>query len=149
MIVEDASSAESIGRAVPTPPEISEEIRELRAVLSPAETVRVLDDFSRWLFTTAAAVASLGAAFGASGLNALTGWGRGLFSGAILSLALSLAFAAAGRAPRRARVIRVSRESMRENLDAIVAARQKRLFWASIFFSIALVLAGLAPLVSQ
>ena len=105
--------------------------------------------FSKWLFSATAVVGSLGAAFGVSGVGDLGGNGKRLFVGAILSLAVSLALAAISRTPIWTRVYVYSPSSLNAALESIVRTRFWLLVAGSVFFSVALVLAGLAPLFSS
>jgi len=125
-----------------------DDLRELRTLFRPTETLAVLDDFGKWLFGSAAAVGSLGAGFSASRLSHLTGAGQRIFAAAIICLALSLATAALARIPQRKHIHRGSMATMRRALDEIVRWRYRCLFIAAILLAVALVLAAIAPLFS-
>lgn len=149
MADETAVAGETAVTGSPVSQEFSQDFDELRSLLRPSESVKVLDEFSRWLFATTAVVGTLGAAFGISGLNDLSGTGKRLFATAVLCLGVSLALAALARAPRKVFVNRYSLESMQDTLGRLVKFRQRVLTGAALLFAAALVLAGLAPLLSN
>lgn len=128
-----------------TPEEI-EDFKELRLLLRPTETLRVLDEFSKWLFASAAVVGALGAGLGVSGLNGLDGAGSYIFASAVLCLALSLTAAVFARMPQRRLVHRNDSASMSSAVDGIATRRYRLLIGAGLLFAAALVLAGIAPL---
>jgi hypothetical protein len=72
---------------------------QLRRLVSPEQSLTVLDDFAKWLFVIAATVGALGTSFGVSGANDLTGSGRKMFAWAVASVGVSLALAALARLP--------------------------------------------------
>jgi hypothetical protein len=124
------------------------EYEQLRKLVSREQSLTLLDDFAKWLFPTAAAVGTLGASFGASDANSLSGAGRTLFSLAVAAVGVSLALAAFARLPLRKRVYLYSRESMASHVDRVVVVRGVLLTAAAVLFSGGLVLAGLSPLFS-
>ena len=129
-------------------PDQLEEYAQLRQLVSREKSLVLLDDFAKWLFPTAAVVGTLGASFGVSGANSLTGTGRTVFAIAVVLVAVSLAFAATARLPLPKRVYLYSRESMASHVDRVVLVRGALLAIAAALFAGGLVLAGLAPLLS-
>jgi hypothetical protein len=143
---EPAAGGESPqGQSVVVSKEELDDFSELRSLLRPSETVRVLDDFARWLFASTAVVGTLAAGFGLSGLDALSQRGRNVFAAAVISVALSLVLATVARIPKRLDVDRFSPESMQDALTEMVVLRGRLLAAAGMLFALALLLAGLAP----
>jgi hypothetical protein len=121
---------------------------QLRKLVSPEQSLAVLDDFAKWLFVIAATFGALGASFGVSGANDLTGTGRRMFAWAVASVGVSLAFAALARLPVPKRVNRYSDVSLAGYVAFVVMLRGALLLCAGLLFAIALVVAGLSPLFS-
>jgi hypothetical protein len=121
---------------------------ELRRLVSPEKSFALLDDFAKWLFGITAVVGTLGASFGVSGANDLTGSGRTLFAWAVALVGVSLAFAALARLPLPIRVNRYSDVSLARHVLILVQVRGVMLTFAALLFAAGLVLAGLSPLVS-
>jgi hypothetical protein len=99
---------------------------QLRRLVSRETSLTLLDDFAKWLFPTAAIVGTLGASFGVSDANSLTGTGKTLFAVAVASVAVSLALAALARLPLPKRVYLYSRQSMASDIDRVVVVRGGR-----------------------
>jgi hypothetical protein len=146
-VKDDSAVAEESpqGRSFALSKEELEDVTELRLLLSPSETVRVLDDFARWVFASTAVVGTLAAGFGLSGLDDLSERGRNVFAAAVMSVAMSLVLATLARIPKRLDVNRFSPESMQDALRQMVVLRGRLLAGAGILFAVALLLAGLAP----
>jgi hypothetical protein len=122
-----------------------EDLRQLRALLSPAESIRVLDDFAKWLFAGATAAGSLGAGFGLTAVDDLGGLGRWLFVGAVGCVAVTLALTAWARMPvKTTPVNRYSVDSMQAEIDRIARRRHLILVGAAASFALSLVLAAVA-----
>jgi hypothetical protein len=121
---------------------------QLRKLVSREQSLALLDDFAKWLFPTAAVVGTLGASFGVSDANSLTGTGRTLFALAVAGTGLSLGRAALARLPLPKRVYLYSRESMAPHIDRVVMWRGGLLIAAAVLFAASLVVAGLSPLFS-
>jgi hypothetical protein len=121
---------------------------QLRGLISPEKSLALLDDFAKWLFLVAAVVGTLGTSFGVSEANDLTSTGRRMFAWAVASVGVSLALAAFARLPVPRRVNRYSPASMQSHVSFAVRFRGWLLFFAALFFALALVLAGLSPLFS-
>lgn len=124
------------------------EYEQLRKLVSREQSLAQLDDFAKWLFPTSAVVGTLGASFGVSGANSLTGTGRALFGWAVGCVAASLALSALARMPLRGCVYIFSRESLASHVDRVVSIRGVLLTVAGILFASGLLLAGLSPLFS-
>jgi hypothetical protein len=122
---------------------------QLRGLVSPEKGLALLDDFAKWLFVIAAAVGTLGASFGVSNANDLTGSGRTLFAWAVALVGFSLALAALARLPLPIRVNRYSDVSLSRNVSRLVQVRGILLIVAALLFATGLVLAGLSPLLSD
>jgi hypothetical protein len=144
----DATVATDSGEDPTTGATSQEELadyKELRSLYGPSATVRVLDQFAVWLFASTAIVGALGAGFGVTGLNHLHGTGKGLFVAAVVSLSVSLAFAAFARTPFRVRVNRYQLGDLRAAHEKVATVRFWLLSIAAVLFALALMLAGLAP----
>jgi hypothetical protein len=120
----------------------------LRSLVAPEKTLALLDDFAKWLFATAAVVGTLGASFGVSSANALTGTGKTMFACAVALVGGTLALAALARLPVRRRVNRYSDVSLASSVEALAKFRGALLLLAALLFALALILAGLSPLFS-
>jgi hypothetical protein len=138
---------EPSGTSRPASKEEAEDLAELRRVISPTETLSVLDEFARWLFASTATVGTVGAGIGLTGAADLDDGGRWLFAVAVACVAISLALACLARVPRRLDVNRYSRESLDSALSELAKRRGNLLYAAGILFAAALLLAGIAPLV--
>jgi hypothetical protein len=121
---------------------------QLRKLVSPEQSLAVLDDFAKWLFVIAATFGALGTSFGVSNANDLTGTGRKMFAWAVASVGVSLALAALARLPVRRRVNRYSDVSLQAHVAFAVSLRGGLLLCAGLLFAAALVVAGLSPLFS-
>ena len=124
------------------------EYEQLRKLVSREQSLALLDDFAKWLFPTAAVVGTLGASFGVSNANSLTGAGRTMFALSVAGVGISLGLAALARLPLPKRVYLYSREDMGSHIDRVVMVRGGLLIVAAALFATALVLAGLSPLFS-
>jgi hypothetical protein len=121
---------------------------QLRRLVSPEQSLALLDSFAKWLFAVAAVVGSLGTSFGVSDANHLGGTGRTMFATAVAVVGGSLALAALARLPLPKRVNRYSTVSLAEHVAFVVKIRGCLLLVAAMLFSSGLVLAGLSPLFS-
>lgn len=130
-------------------PDEEADFAELRALFSPSQSLRLLDNFAKWLFASAGIVGVLGSGFGLSKANNLHGSGRRLFAWAVVCLGLSLALAALARLPILQRVNRYSPEDMRSALHTLYFVRCGLLAGSALLFAAALALAGFAPLESD
>jgi hypothetical protein len=121
---------------------------QLRGLVSPEKSLALLDDFAKWLFAIAATVGTLGASFGVSNANELKGDGKTVFAVAVAAVGVSLALTALARLPLRIGVNRYSDVDLAKNVAWIITVRGILLGIAALLFAVALVLAGLSPLVS-
>jgi hypothetical protein len=124
-----------------------EEIRELRQLFSASESLRLLDDFAKWLFASAAVVGSVGAGFGSRTLTDLDAWGKTLFLAALVAVAVTLILAALARLPARRSVNRHDLAGMREDFAKVTSRRYGFLVTGVVLFALALVLATLSVVV--
>ena len=150
---ESSSSArtdtpQSTNESVLLAPDEVEAYEQLRKLVSREQSLALLDDFAKWLFPTAATVGTLGASFGVSGANSLTGTGKTMFAFAVAAVGLSLGLSALARLPLPKRVYLYSRQSMASHIDRVVVVRGVLLTLAAVLFAGGLVLAGLSPLFS-
>lgn len=137
---------QSTSTGVPLAPDEIAEYEQLRRLVSREQSLALLDDFAKWLFPTAAIVGTLGASFGVSSGNDLTGTGRTLFAVAVALIGVSLAFAGLARLPLPKFVYLYSRQSLAAHIDLVVLVRGVLLTLAALLFAGGLVLAGLSPL---
>jgi len=77
----------------PIPPDDVELLKKYRDIVMPAARLAGYDDFAKWLFTIAAVIGTLGAAFSNAALKGLGGAGVTVFFLAIVATAISLALA--------------------------------------------------------
>lgn len=126
-----------------------ERLKGLRALLDPSSSLKIVDDFAKYLFTASTVVATLGGAVKVTGLDGLHGTGGDLFSLALVALGVSLASAVFSLLPLGSKPNPNKIASLQGALGRIL---RFRLFWtttAGVFFAAAIVLAGLAPLTSS
>lgn len=100
-------------------------------------------EFAKWLFTSAAVVGSLGAAFSNPAIGGLTGRGRYLFLFAVALVGISL-----GLATVALTLELEQKESLTKAMRDYGHRRASWLKWAGWLFAFAIGLAALAPLVS-
>jgi hypothetical protein len=125
----------------------AEEIEDyhlLRSLLSPDVSLRLLDDFAKWLFTLTGTVAPIGAGLGVTGTTNLSDDGHRLFGKAVVLVALSLVFAAFARLPLPVHMNRYSPIAMRRGLGRVMWTRFVLLVAATLLFAAGLALAGWA-----
>ena len=121
---------------------------ELRSLFSPTETLRVLDDFSKWVFATTAVVGAIGGGLGLSALSNLNASGRQIYLAAVACLSVALVLATLARAPRALEVNRDQPEALRSAFEAVVKRRYALLLTASLLVAAAFALAAAAAVVS-
>jgi hypothetical protein len=136
----------SIGR--PLSPVEQQQQADLQALFKPADALKRVDDFAKWIFTSIAVVGTLGAGFSNSAFATLTSTGRIVLAIAILLVGVSLFAATLALEPRWVHANPSSRESMLAAVDVNLRKRRRPLRWAAGLFALALVLAASAPLVS-
>lgn len=126
------------------------ELQKLQALFDPEQSLKRLDDFTKWMFTIAATVGTLGAGFANSAFSTPTTWGQASLAAAILFVGLSLAIALNAIAPK-ARPIQYnpnSPESMRKAYNTPLRARSMALQWSAAMFGLGLLSAATSPLLS-
>jgi hypothetical protein len=133
----------------PLSPDEVELLKKYRDLLMPATRLAGYDEFAKWLFTVTAVIGTLGAAFSNTALKNLSGTGAAVFFLAVLSTGVSLALAVFQRGIETPDANWQSLPDMLAKAES--ALRIKRgLVWASgTFFALAILLAGLAPLLAQ
>jgi hypothetical protein len=142
------SDADQVIRGEYVPPEIKAEFDSLRTVFDTKSALDRLDSYGKWLFGSAAVVGSLGAGLSNSVFSKLHGLAAFLFAVAVLSLGICLVQASKSIAPHWVEIRLAELKSMREAVNSQFSNRQRLLTRASVFFSAALVLAAVSPLVS-
>jgi hypothetical protein len=136
----------------PSPRPLSDaEVKQLQAlqtVFDPAGSLKRLDDLSKWIFASIGVIGSLGAAFSNSAFSSLAPCGKNVFGIAVFLVGLSLFAATRSIEPRWVYANTASRESMLSAVEANLRARKLPIQVACGLFSVSLVVAALAPLVS-
>ncbi|HEY6765125.1 MAG TPA: hypothetical protein VI386_10155 [Candidatus Sulfotelmatobacter sp.] len=123
-------------------------MQALQTLFDPAGSLKRVDDFSKWIFASIGVVGSLGAAFSNSAFSSLALCGKDIFGVAVFLAGLSLFAATWTIEPQWVHANTASRESMLAAVDANLRARRRPLQIACGLFSLSLVVAALAPLVS-
>lgn len=119
---------------------------ELRGLFSPTVSLKLLDDFAKWLFALSGTAGVIGAGFGVSGANHLSASGQSWFAWAVASVSASLALASFSRLPLPWRVNRYAPASLSRALTRVLWTRFVLLAIATLLFATGLVLAGYAQL---
>lgn len=136
-------------RGAPVSREEVERLRGLRALFDPASSLKVVDDFAKYLFTSAAIVGTIAGGLKVTDLTDLHGVGADLFSFAIVALAASLACAILALLPLGMRANPNKTESLQGALGRLLRFRLGWITAAGLLFALAIGLAGAAPFVSQ
>jgi hypothetical protein len=123
-------------------------LKKYRDIVMPAARLAGYDDFAKWLFTIAAFIGSLGAAFSNAALKGLAGTGVMVFFLAIVATGISLALAVVQRSVDIPKVNWQSLEDMLEKTERTLRIKRAIALVAGASFAIAILLAGLAPLLS-
>lgn len=123
-------------------------LKKQRDLLLPATRIAAIDDFAKWLFTTITVVGTLGAAFSNSAFKKLDGLGAVLFFLAIAATGVSLAFAVLLRCVETGRVNWNSLEEILQRGSAVLNIKRGLAWIAGTCFALAILLAGISPLVS-
>ncbi len=118
----------------------------LTQALRPDASLKRLDDYAKWIFTSASTVGVLAAAFSTEAFKTLTETGRVMLAIAVALLGASLIFAAWSAAPKWRTYNPFSSESMRGAIRSTYDERKLRLTWAGTCFGLALLLAAAIPL---
>lgn len=129
-------------------PEIKAEFDSLRSIFDAKSAMDRLESYSKWLFGSAAVVASLGAGLSNAAFSKLRGPGIWCFAAAIGAFTICLVAAAGSVAPKWVKANIYDLNQLRQAVDTQFEARRRFLKVAAAFFALALALAGLSPLVS-
>jgi hypothetical protein len=132
----------------PLSPAEQQQLSDLQALFRPADAMKRLDDFAKWIFTSIAVVGTLGAAFSNSAFGSLAGWGKVLFGLAILLVGVSLFASTLALEPKWVHANPSSRTSMLNAVNENLRRRRVPIQCAAILFGLALVAAATAPLAS-
>ena len=132
----------------PIPPDDVELLKKYRDIVMPAARLAGYDDFAKWLFTIAAVIGTLGAAFSNAALKGLGGAGVTVFFLAIVATAISLALAVIQRSVDIPKLNWHDLDDMLKKTEAALRVKRARAWIAGTFFAAAIILAGLAPLLT-
>jgi len=134
--------------AVPISQDRVDLLKKYRDIVMPAARLAGYDDFAKWLFTITAVIGTLGAAFSNSALKGLHADGVTAFFCAIVATALSLALAVIQRSVDIRQPNWQNLEDMLEKTEAALRIKRLLAWCAGTSFAAAILLAGLAPLLS-
>ncbi len=123
-------------------------LKRARDAAWPLGRISTYDDFAKWIFTSAAVVGTLGAAFANTAFKSLSTVGTLLFAVALLATSVALATAVLSRHVDFR--IDTNYETLAVLTDAeLVMGKKRRLIRISgLSFTVALLFAGLAPVSS-
>jgi len=133
---------------IPLSPDDVELLKKYRDIVMPAARLAGYDDFAKWLFTITAVIGTLGAAFSNSALKALRGPGVTVFFLAIVATGLSLALAVIQRSVDIPKLNWQNLEDMLQKTEAALRIKRLMAWTAGTLFAFAILLAGLAPLLT-
>jgi len=142
------SDTDKVVHGTPPPQEQQAEFASLRSVFDTKTALDRVDAYAKWLFASAAVVGSLGAGLSNSAFYKLHGPSMWLFALAVLCLGICLVQASKSIAPKWVEADYYVLASLRDAVNKQFATRQRLLTRASVFFSLALILAACAPLAS-
>ena len=120
----------------------------LAAAVRPDAALKRLDDYAKWIFTSATTVGVLAAAFSTEAFKTLTPIGQGMLAVAVLCLGVSLVFAARSAAPKWQTYDPFSPDSLRDAIQATYDDRKSNLTIAGAAFGLALLVAAAIPAVT-
>lgn len=135
-------------KVTPMTPDQIDLLKKARDSAWPLGRIASYDEFAKWIFTSAAAVGTLGAAFSNTAFKTLSTAGTFLFAGSLLATSVALATAVLSRN------VDFSVNTNWQTLELLITAEsvmeQKRrlIRTAGAFFTLALLLAGLSPVSS-
>jgi hypothetical protein len=132
----------------PLSPAEQQKLSDLQALFSPADALKRVDDFAKWIFTSIAVVGTLGAAFSNSAFGTLMGEGKVVFGIAILLVGASLFASTLALEPEWVHANPSSQSSMVSAVNENLRRRRVPIRCAAALFGLALVAAATAPLVS-
>jgi hypothetical protein len=133
---------------VPLPPDDVELLKKYRDIVMPAARLAGYDDFAKWLFTLTAVIGTLGAAFSNAALKGLNGYGVTFFFLAVMATALSLALAVIQRSIDIPKLNWHSLDDMLQKTERALRIKRTMAWFAGALFAAAIILAGLAPLLT-
>lgn len=143
------SNGDEVVRGNQPPAEQQAEFASLRSLFDAKAALDRVDAYAKWLFASAAVVGSLGAGLSNAAFSKLHGPAIWLFAFAVLCLGVCLIQASTSIAPKWVEADYYVLPSLRIAVNKQFATRQRLLTRASVFFSLALVLAACAPLASM
>jgi hypothetical protein len=133
---------------VPISPDEVDLLKKYRDIVMPAARLAGYDEFAKWLFTITAVIGTLGAAFSNSALKGLRGGGVTAFFLAIVATALSLALAVIQRSIDIPKLNWQNLDDMLQKTEAALRIKRSLAWCAGTSFAAAILLAGLAPLLT-
>jgi hypothetical protein len=133
---------------IPLSPDEVELLKKYRDIVMPAARLAGYDDFAKWLFTITAVIGTLGAAFSNSALKGLRGPGVTVFFLAIVATGLSLALAVIQRSVDIPKLNWQNLEDMLQKTETALRIKRLMAWSAGTSFAFAILLAGLAPLLT-
>jgi hypothetical protein len=125
-----------------------QQLTDLQALFKPADALKRVDDFAKWIFASIAVVGTLGAGLSNSAFGALNNGGKVLFGIAILLVGASLFASTLALEPEWVHANPSSRYSMLAAVNENLRKRRRPIRVAAVLFGLALVAAASAPLVS-
>jgi len=134
--------------AVPLSPDEIELLKKYRDIVMPAARLAGYDDFAKWLFTITAVIGTLGAAFSNAALKGLGGAGVTVFFLAILATGISLALAVIQRSVDIPKPNWQNLDDMLKKTETALRIKRTLAWIAGTSFAVAILLAGLAPLLT-
>jgi hypothetical protein len=131
------------------PPEERKLFLAYREKFMPAARLDGYDDFAKWLFTIAATVGALGAAFSSVAVEKLSGIGLYMYLGAVVLAGSSLALAVRSRSLDLPDASWDSLDEMFDALKPFVPLKRSLTRWSSGLLAGSLILASWAPIGSR
>jgi len=135
-----------VGR--PVSPAEQQQLTDLQGLFKPADAIKRVDEFAKWVFASIAVVGTLGAGLSNAAFQTLSGAGRVVLGAAILLVGASLFAATLALEPRWVHANLNSRDSMLAAVDVNLSKRRRPVQIAAALFALALVVSGSAPLAS-
>lgn len=133
----------------PVSPQTKDQYESYKKIFSPADGMKKVEDFAKWLFGGTSVMAALGAGLSNSAFSQLDRTGQITFGLALVSFAASLVCATLSLAPYWKIVNVYSLESMQSAMDSQFRYKQRTTVLSACLFGLALLLAGSAPLLSK
>ena len=138
------------GSTTPTPvaPDDLALFTRYRELFLPAARLTFYDDFAKWIFTVAATVGTLGAAFSSTAFGKLAGLGALAYGVAIILVGLALALATVARSTDLPEANWQSLQDMLAKLQPAVRRKRIQIRVAGAFLGAAFAFAALAPMLT-